>query len=284
MMQARFRSVAGVQTRYLEAGSGRPLVLLHGVGMPAEIWINNIDSLAREFHVYAPDLLGCGFTSIGGGYGESYHLATLNHLSSFIQELQMETVGVVGSSLGALFATLLHLRHPGHISRLVLVSSGSIFSDDQGLRATYDAAWSNGREAISDPTVDKCRTRMSAVLGSDVTIPETLIRSQMQAYSRPDALSLFDERMRLLMDLPAWRDWRVLDKLEQITAGTLAVFGERDPRANLPTAKLEYVRIPNCKMHVFEGARHYPNLEQPDRFNQLVLDFLCQGTGHSTCP
>src|SRR5262245_9636549 len=115
--------------------------------MPSEVWIRNIPRLAREYRVIAPDLLGCGFTESGRHHAGPVHPFMLDHLAALLDDLALDRVTVIGSSLGALLALLLHLRLPQRTPALVLVSSGSAFNNDADVKSMYEATWKNGRSA-----------------------------------------------------------------------------------------------------------------------------------------
>jgi pimeloyl-ACP methyl ester carboxylesterase len=61
-MQIKFKTVDEVRMRYLVAGSGKAVVLVHGIGLSCECWLRNVEALAQRYTVLAPDLLGHGFT------------------------------------------------------------------------------------------------------------------------------------------------------------------------------------------------------------------------------
>ena len=65
-MRVAFTDVDGIRTRYFYEGSGPTLVLIHGLGISADSWTRNIDALAEHFTVYAPDMIGHGFTGFAG--------------------------------------------------------------------------------------------------------------------------------------------------------------------------------------------------------------------------
>lgn len=273
-MRVRFAEVAGVLTRYYEAGEGPAVLLLHGVGMQAEVWMRTLPALAERFRVIAPDMLGCGFTGTGAWRDGPVHGPMLEHLAALADSLGLARFAVVGSSLGALFALLLHRAMPERTPSLVLVSSGSAFNDDAGLKAMYQAVWANGRRAYEAPYFDNCVQRLRTVLGPDAEVPEALVYAQMTSYALPGALEAFNRRLQALSDVEAWRPWRVQPHLGDVRADVLAVFGGRDPRANVEVARAELARIPRSRLSVYENARHYPQLEEPERFNRDVGEFL----------
>jgi pimeloyl-ACP methyl ester carboxylesterase len=242
--------------------------------MPAEVWIRNIPALAEKYRVIAPDLVGCGFTDSGRYRDGPVHQFMLDHLESLLNDLGLERVAVVGSSLGALLAILLHLRLPQRTPALVLVSSGSAFNSDDDLRAMYQATWKNGRSAYTNPSRENCIRRMSSILAAGTECPEALIFSQMTSYALPGALDVFDRRMKAMADIETWRQWRVQPRLGEVSAKVLAIFGGHDPRANVASARQELSKIRDSRLVVFEEARHYPQLDDAARFESEVLRFL----------
>ncbi len=275
-MRVRFETIDGAVTRFYEAGEGPPVLLLHGVGMPAEVWIRNIPSLAVRYRVIAPDLLGCGFTEPGRYREGAVHPCMIDHLVALIERLDLPRAAVIGSSLGALLALLLHLRLPERTPVLTLVSSGSAFNSDEDLKTMYEATWKNGRSAYIDPSRQNCVRRMASIVAAGTEVPEALLFAQMTSYALPGALEVFDRRMAALADLDCWREWRVQPRLPEVTAKVLAIFGGKDPRANVETARQELQKIENSRLVVFANARHYPQLDEAERFDGEVLKFLAE--------
>ena len=273
-MKVKFREIDGAMTRYFDAGEGPPVLLLHGVGMPAEVWIGNIPVLANRYRVIAPDLLGCGFTGIGQYREGAPHPHMISHLVALMNELDIPRAAVIGSSLGALLALLLHLRLPQRIPVLTLVSSGSAFNSDADLKSMYQATWKNGHSAYADPSWQNCMRRMASIVTAGTTIPEALLFAQMTSYALPGAVEAFDQRMKALVDLDGWLPWRVQPRLPQVSAKVLAIFDAQDPRANIESARQELQKIAGSRLIVFENARHYPQLDETERFNREVLAFL----------
>lgn len=273
-MRLRFETIDGAMTRFYDAGEGPPVLLLHGVGMPAEVWVRNMPALAAHYRVVAPDLLGCGFTEPGRYSGGAVHPCMIDHLTALMDRLNLTQAAVIGSSLGALLALLLHLRLPERTPALTLVSSGSAFNADDDLKAMYQATWKNGRSAYLDPSRENCLRRMASIVAPGTEIPEALLLAQMISYALPGALDVFDRRMAALAELDTWREWRVQPRLPEVTAQVLAIFGGRDSRANVETARAELTKIKDSRLVVFDNARHYPHLDEPDRFDSEVLTFL----------
>jgi len=273
-MRIKYQKIDGAMTRYYEAGNGPSVLLLHGVGMPAEVWIRSIPALATRYHVVAPDLLGCGFTERGRYREGPLHPDMLDHLFELMDTLELSKVASIGSSLGALLAIHMHLRAPQRVPCLTLVSSGSAFNTDSDLKKMYEATWKNGRSVYLDPSKENCVRRMRAIVSPETEIPEELLTAQMSSYPLPGAMEIFENRMKSLIDIDSWQEWRVQPQLQRVSAKVLAIFGGQDPRANLESARDELRKIPGSRLSVFPSARHYPQLDDTARFNKELLGFL----------
>ncbi len=131
---------AGIETNYHDAGSGRPVVLLHGSGPGVTAWANwrlAIPALAARRRVIAPDLVGFGYTARPPGH--RYGLDTWTaHAVGLLDALGLDRVDLVGNSFGGALALSLAIRHPRRIRRLVLMGAAGVrFPITEGL----DAVW-----------------------------------------------------------------------------------------------------------------------------------------------
>ena len=103
-LNAQFVNVNGVRTRYYEAGTGEPLVLVHGGDLSghssANIWSKDIPLFARQFHVFAPDALGAGMTDNPADDNDLNIQGQVDHLYDFIRALKVGMVHLVGESRG----------------------------------------------------------------------------------------------------------------------------------------------------------------------------------------
>src|SRR5436190_6173107 len=114
-------TVAGGELAYTTAGSGEPLLLIHGLGGTRRTWRHVIDSLAATHTVIAPDLPGHGDSDApAGDYSLGAHAAALRDL---LVALGHPTATVIGHSLGGGVGIQFAYQFPDRISRLVLISS-----------------------------------------------------------------------------------------------------------------------------------------------------------------
>jgi len=273
-MRVFFQDFGGIQTRFYRAGSGEPVVLLHGAGVSSDTWCRNIGPLSQYFSVYAPDTLGHGFTGSGDYRSGPPFAPAIEHLVSFVDGLGLERFSVVGSSYGALLAALLYFRLPGRVSRLIFNSSGSLVNSDDGHKKGVQAAYDNGLSAIENPTQENCRRRMQRIFFDPAAVPEEVILMQMTLYSMPGAREAFERRLRGLMDVEACRPFYVFDRLHEIAVPTLMVWGREDPRSDYERALEAARRMPDARMVTLERCKHHPHMEYPERFNELARGFF----------
>lgn len=276
-VRVHFVEFGGVPTRFYRAGAGKPVLLLHGVGMTADSWCRTIGPLAAGWDVIAPDLLDNGFTGSGTYTGGPPHAATLDHLEALLNGLGLQRISIVGSSFGASLAAHLYFRAPERIERLVLVSSGSAFKDAEALVEMYEKSYANGRSALLDPSIENCRRRLGRIFHDPSRIPDELLLLQLTPYALPSALAAFERRLRGMMDLEAMRQWEIGQRLKDISVPILAIWGRQDPRGEHAKAEELFRAIPTAAFVTIDDCGHLPHLERPERFNTLVREFLAAG-------
>ena len=273
-MRVKFENIGGVRTRYYCEGSGFPLLLVHGVGASADAWLRNIDPLARDFAVYAPDFLDSGFTGQGDYAGGPPQPHLVEHLARFVDALGVDEFAVAGSSFGGLLAALLYFRLPERVKNLVLISSGTCFNTEEELGRTLGQSLENGMSAIANPSLESCRKRMQNIVHDPAAVPEALVVMQLNLYALSGACESYERRMRGLMDAEGCRPYRIVDRLEEIWAPTLLIWGRQDPRVVFQRAEAASQRIPDSTFLSFDECGHLPHLEHPERFNDIVRRFI----------
>jgi pimeloyl-ACP methyl ester carboxylesterase len=273
-MRIRYVDVGGVKTRVLAAGSGPALFLLHGVGISGDIFVRNMEPLGRTHSVYAPDMLGHGFTDAVDFKGGPPQPATVRHLGQLADALGLASYSVAGSSYGALIAALMWFDRPSRIENLVLIGSGSVFHPAEEQQRTLRAAAANAGQAMGDPTLESCRKRIAAICHDPATVPEEMLLVQLTSYAAPDRFPAYKATIAGLIDSAASPEHRVYTRLEQLRTRTLVICGREDIRADWKLHVEGRKRMPNARLSIFERCGHLPMSEHPREFNELVGAFL----------
>lgn len=126
-LEGREASVLGYRMRYLVAGAGEPVLLLHGLADSSDTWRSILPGLARRYRVFAPDLLGCGASEKPRIDYSLWALAT--YTRHFLDAVGIERADIVGHSLGAGLALHLFFQYPERVKRLALLAAGGMGRD-----------------------------------------------------------------------------------------------------------------------------------------------------------
>ncbi len=272
-MRISFIDVDGVNTRYYHEGDGPALLLVHGYGSCADMWSKTIDLLARDFAVYAPDLLGHGFTDFEdfGDVPPQVHLA--RHLARFLDCLGIERAGVVGNSLGGVIAPLLYFERPQQVEKLVLMGIATPFSETGAMDPeVLRAANANGSKAMKEATFAACRARLGNIVHDPAVVPGDIVMAQLTSYAIPDRLTSYQrlaDGMLATIDSDAAR---VIP--ENIKVPTLVLTGRQDIRADIDVVEAGYRRIPDVQLVIVEECGHLAHVEHPEFVSKTIADFV----------
>jgi pimeloyl-ACP methyl ester carboxylesterase len=269
----RYLDVAGVHTRYWQLGDqGSPVILLHGGNGSIEFWLYNMESLAQQHRVYAFDMFGCGRSSMPAHLDYSL-AAQAQFIREFMISTQLTSVSLVGNSMGGGAALWFAHLFPELIDRLVLSAPlGWGKQINLGLRLLTVPGllhWLRPNRAM-----------MPAMLKWNFAHPENLppdwIERRYEIFALPHRQRAIAALARTNLNLggvqPSVYE-ATLALLPQLPTPTLVIWGALD--RVLPVTQAHCAqRIPNHQLAIWPDCGHHPFLEFPDRFNQLVLDFL----------
>jgi pimeloyl-ACP methyl ester carboxylesterase len=272
-IRSRFVQIDAIQTHYLEAGEGRPIVLLHSgeFGGCAELsWEFQIPMLAERYRVVAPDWLGYGQTDklydFGGGQARM-----MRHMRRFIEIMSLEGADFVGNSAGGSIFSRALANDPSayRLRSLALISSGGFSPDNEHRRAMMDY---------------NCTTEgMKALLRGMFVDPkwsedEAYVRRRVELSTRPGAwetvaASRFKNPVTPPREFFGQPD---VTPYENISVPTLIVAGKDDKLRLSGYADELAKRIPQSELHVLERCGHCPHIERAEDVNEILSHFLDQ--------
>jgi pimeloyl-ACP methyl ester carboxylesterase len=238
----RYVAVDGARLHFQEAGTGEPVLLLHGLSGSAGWWRHNLAALAAHFRVLSVDLIG-----FGRSRGQRFVLReAARRLAALLDRLGLAQASLVGHSMGGYIAADLALHHPDRVSRLVLVDAAAV-----PFHRTYvHDAWGLAR-ALRYVPFNFLPVLFRDALNSG---PVTLVRALREIVAG---------------DLS--------EDLSAITTPALVVWGEHDTVIPLAIGRKLHAALPNAQWAVIPGAGHNPMWDRPAAFNQVVVDFLTDG-------
>ena len=257
----------GVETSYLEAGSGPPVLMLHGSGPGVSgtaNWQYNIPVLAEKFHVLAPDIVGFGATERPTDIVYSLRAWT-DHVWAFLDALGIEKTAIVGNSLGGRIALQMATDRPERISRMVLMGSPGVgMSLTEGLQALR----------AYEPSHDAMR----ALLRNYFAVDPTLITDELVAirYEASVADGAYEAYRAMFFD-PRHKGSELgitEEEVRAIATPALLVHGREDKVVPLSVSVSMLDLLPNADLHVFSHCGHWTQIERADEFSALVKDYL----------
>ena len=271
-------TVDGMSTQYLEAGTGSPLLLLHGHEQSATSWRWVIPALARTHRVLALSLPGHGDSAPAvGGYAPGRDRAPF--VAGFLDTLGVGPLDLVGNSVGGAVALRLALADPRRVRTLTLVDSAGLGRAVNRL-LTLVTLPVLGELAIllsQMPGGDLQRTTMSAAMlfAQPWRVPAEFFIEQHALGRRPGQLEASTAMARALFDANGQREV-LLDRLPTLTMPTLVIWGGCDYVLPASQAQAAVDRLPHGRLALLADCGHLPHVECPDRFATVLSEWLAE--------
>ena len=266
----------GHRVAYRAAGSGPVIVLVHGITSTSATWERVMPYLAERYTVIAPDLLGHGESAKPRG---DYSLgAFASGIRDLLVALGHDRATFVGHSLGGGVAMQLAYQFPERCDRLVLVSSGGLGREVSPL---LRAASLPGSELVlpllaSARLLDAGRLlgrgleRLGLKAGTEIA---EMARGHASLSDR-ETRAAFLHTLRAIVD-PGGQRVSANDRLylaENIPF--LLIWGERDSIIPVVHAHSAHKLVPSSRLEIFPDAGHFPQLDEPQAFLDVLIDFM----------
>ncbi len=266
----------GHRVAYRSAGSGPAIVLVHGITSTSATWERVMPYLATRFTVIAPDLLGHGQSAKPRG---DYSLgAYASGVRDLMVTLGQESATFVGHSLGGGVVMQLAYQFPERCERLVLVDSGGLGREVNLLLRAATLPLSevvlpllaSARLLDAGRAVSRLFGRVGLQAGTDIA---ELARGHA-SLADPDAREAFVHTLRTIVD-PGGQRVNASDRLylaENIPF--MLVWGDQDPIIPVAHGIAAHELVPSSRLEIFEGAGHFPHMDDPQRFLDVLLDYI----------
>jgi pimeloyl-ACP methyl ester carboxylesterase len=276
--QERWLDVAGGHMRYLRAGTGRALILLHGLLGYSFSWRFVIPALATNATVYAIDNLGAGF-SIAPPDMDCTMRASAERVLQFVDALGIDDYDLLGTSHGGAVAMLAAAistdRHDPRLKRLILVAPVNPWSRHGRRLAPFVGSPTGG--VLFRNTVERWRVLdylwLRRLFGDGARIPP----DSLEGYRLPVRLNHgFEYGRRVVSTWTA--DLADLEQSLPKISGypALLVWGTRDRAVSFRSAEPLRRVFRDARLEGFSGVGHLPYEESPDEFNRVLLSFLAE--------
>jgi pimeloyl-ACP methyl ester carboxylesterase len=266
----------GHRAIYRIAGSGPPVVLIHGMVNSSRHWEGVALRLADDYTVVAPDLIGHGDSATPrGDYSLGAHAASIRDL---LTAIGIDRATIVGHSLGGGVAMQFFYQFPQRTERLALVSSGGL---GPAVSPLLRSAAVPGASALlslaAHPRLVTALAGAGARLrerGSGAGVPLQAVARALRPLERPGAREAFLQTLRAVIDVKGQRV-SARDRLYLLESmPTLVVWGERDNTIPLEHGLATHRAVPHSRFETLPRAAHFPHLEDPEGLAAVLREFL----------
>ena len=271
---SRILETANGPLHYHEAGQGPPLLLLHGSGPGVSAWANyrnNLPVFAAHFRTLMLDM---------PGFGKSYSceqsppFAAPGAVLDFIDGLSLDSIPIVGNSMGGNVAARIAATHPDRVSRLITIGGVGmpLFNPtpSEGIKLLV--------EFVEDPTRGRLIAWMESMVYDTAILTDEFVEMRWESAMAPGALDdvkrLFNRPMLAAMRHSTAGAADMVEMLSKIKAPTLMTWGRDDRVTPLDSALVPMRLIRKAELHVFYNCGHWAMIERKDEFESVVLSYL----------
>jgi pimeloyl-ACP methyl ester carboxylesterase len=265
----KFIELNGLSTHYIEKGSGKPVILLHGFFFDSYMWDKSIDALTERYKVYAMDLWGFGYSTREPlDYG--YPLYT-QQLLKFMDALDIQSASLIGQSMGGGTIINFTISNRDRVDEIILVDAAGMpnklpimgrisnlpllgefmygLNNNLVRKMTLGNTFLHNKEIITDEYFENAM-RFNKIKGTSEV---------MLHVTRKQFFDTLIEEIKTLgsMDVP-----------------TLIVWGREEKAIPLAIGEQLHKLLKGSQFEILDQAGHCAQIDQPERFNQLALDFL----------
>jgi len=257
----------GIKTNYLEAGTGYPVVLIHGSGPGVTSYANwrlVLPALAENFRVLAPDMVGFGFSERPANI--EYGVQTwADQVVGLMDTLELPTAHMVGNSFGGAIALRIATQHPDRVGKLVLMGSmGVPFPITEGLERVWGY----------EPSFENMRKVLDVFAYSRDLVNDELAEVRYRGSIQPG----FQESFAAMFPAPRQRWVEAMctpeDDIRRLPHRTLIVHGREDQVIPVQTSLRLMELIDNADLSVFSHCGHWSMIERTEDFNRNVSEFF----------
>jgi pimeloyl-ACP methyl ester carboxylesterase len=248
---------------YENYGSGKPVVLLHGWLGSWGLWQRTMEELGRSYRTYALDFWGFGDS---GKKRQTYAVSDFVSLvDQFMEQLGIESAPLVGHSMGGTVSLSVAIRYPRRVQKVVVVgspivgSSLSILLQLAGFRAIAFMVYNM-------PALLRLGVRLASpmIVNKD---PLAWYHAQERDLSKTTLESFF-------ASIGSLRRTDLRPRLGEVRVPTLGVFGVGDTIVHPKQYEPLKAGVPHAQIEIMGRSRHFPMIDEPEKFNKILKDFL----------
>jgi pimeloyl-ACP methyl ester carboxylesterase len=260
--------IQGAKMIYLDQGSGKVILLIHGYCGNAYNWSAVFNDLSKDYRVIVPDLPGYGKSGCPQKTEKQMMLWYADLMAEFLDKLGVQKAVVVGNSMGGSIAAWMAVRHPEKVEKLVLEDSAGIKGSKmdllKGLASITPSNMLIPMLHLIFPVNEQALDKGPKSEKERVKLAELRYKSDLaKCSSKAMKWSAFS----IGKDLTE-------NELAKISMPTLIIWGSNDDLLDVSTAEKFHQKVPGSKVEIIQGGVHTPMQWKPEEFVQVLKAFV----------
>jgi pimeloyl-ACP methyl ester carboxylesterase len=250
------------KTRYLEAGTGHPVILLHGAAVSggADDFRPVIDRLRTRYRCLAPDFIGWPPTDARADVDAFPYMT--DEIREFQDALGLKSSHIVGATMGGWIAGLFAYESPNRVDKLVMTGNPGFHGAANNRLAEYQIpSEERVREAIQKVGVNMSEAEQ-----------EALIQEKVRRLNEPGHAENYGQMMKTMANPINRSRFNLLRRMPLMTMPTLLLLGKGDPSSE-HGEELQRL-LPGSQLHIIQDGAHQVHYDNTEEFCKVVADFL----------
>lgn len=262
---------------YIKAGSGEPLLLVHGANIGWGQWYKNIADLSKYYTIYALDLPGSGKSTKIDFNKTKINILYLDIVRKFVEYQKLRNINYIGHSIGGWIGIKLASKF-NLIKKLVLVNPvgfSNYIPNSYRLLGIYNVALFLSKTAMN-PSQRHMKNFLQQAVLEKSTIEDKFARYYYDSVIREKITHPFLFINKISSFFGLRKEFKIGDEFLKIDIPTLFILGHKDKLTPIPIYKSVSNRMKRSSLTIIRNTSHVPPLEKPKEFNNIVTCFLNQ--------
>jgi 3-oxoadipate enol-lactonase len=250
---------------FTEYGDGKPVICINGNGVSRILYRHFVPEASKNFRVIVYELRGTGESEAFGSPGKTFTIKDhAEDLAAIMDALGIKKAAIVALAMGAFISMQFAALFPKRVGAMVVYCTSARIEGKtrQGLPKWAEIV---EKEGNFDSLIDEAMVRWFTD-SFKKTHPE-VINLYRKMYAENPAMG-YAANCRGIVE------YDIVDQLHKIECPTLVIAGESDTSTPVKDSELIVSKIPNSELVIVKDASHIVSEEQPEKFNQLTINYL----------
>lgn len=255
--------INGITINYRDEGEGEPVIFIHAFPLNRKMWDEQVAVVKDHFRVIAIDLRGFGDSDAPEGVCEMLQMAA--DVRELMKDLSIDSATLVGLSMGGYVSLAFYRAYPEAVRAMVLADTRATADNEEGREKrmkSAEKAESKGAAAIADDMVPVALADATRETRPDIVKRMRTITEE----NSPRGIASAQRGMAARLDSN--------DLLGKMKFPVLIIVGSEDKLTPVKDSEALRDAIQGAEFKVIEGAGHLSNMERPEEFNAVLMDFL----------